>query len=233
MKPRFWLDRLLLIFGVGLLAAYVGVRVDGFFHSHADLRIFRQHEASARTEFGKNELPRGSRVDFGLWSPKRIAEYQKALLLDSSAPVAVLRIPKIGLEVPVLEGTDELSLNRGVGRIPGTARPLESGNIGIAGHRDGFFRGLKDMIPGDVLELESGGAYASYVVDEIEIVQPSESSVLRPRTKSAVTLVTCYPFYFIGSAPSRFIVHASLTQIIPTTTAQLASGHAAARNEKN
>src|SRR3954468_18653642 len=212
MKPRFWLDRLLLIFGVGLLAVYVGVRVDGFLHSHGDLRAFRQHEASTGAESGKNELPRDSRVDFGLWSPKRIAEYQQALLLDSRAPVAVLRIPKIGLEVPVLEGTDEVTLNRGVGHIVGTARPLESGNMGIAGHRDGFFRGLKDVTPGDVVELESGGAHATYAVDEIEIVLPSDSSVLQPRSKSAITLVTCYPFYFVGSAPNRFIVHASLTQ---------------------
>jgi sortase A len=213
MKPRFWLDRLLLLVGVALLAAYIGMRVDGFIHS-------RTYQL-------------GSSVNFSLWSPKRIQEYQRALLSDSRTPVALLRIPKIGLEVPVLEGTDEVTLNRGVGHIVGTARPLESGNIGIAGHRDGFFRGLKDIMPGDLVELESVGTHATYAVDEIEIVLPSDSSVLQPRNKSAITLVTCYPFYFVGSAPNRFIVHASLTQSIPATTAQAASEAPAVRNENN
>jgi sortase A len=213
MKPRFWLDRLMLLAGVGLLAVYVGIRVDGYVHS-------RPHQ-------------RGSSVNFSLWSPKRIEEYQQALLADSRAPVALLRIPKIGLEVPVLEGTDEVTLNRGVGHIAGTARPLESGNIGIAGHRDGFFRGLKDITPGDIVELESGGAHGTYAVDEIEIVLPSDSSVLQPRSKSAITLVTCYPFYFVGSAPNRFIVHASLTQGISATTAQAAPEASAMRNQNN
>jgi sortase A len=233
MKPLFWLDRSLLIVGAVCLAAYVGIRVDGSLHSRADLRAFRAHARGDRTELGKNQLSSGSAIDFSLWSPKRIEDYQHALLVDSRLPVAVLRIPKIGLEVPVLEGTDEVSLNRGVGRIVGTARPLESGNIGIAGHRDGFFRGLKEITTGDVVELESNGARASYAVDEIEIVEPKDGGVLRPRSKPAVTLVTCYPFYFVGSAPSRFIVHASLTQVIQGNTAQVASDHTTAKNENN
>jgi sortase A len=216
MKSFFWLDRLLLIIGACLLVVYVGIRLDGFIHSRAQLQAFQQHK-----------------VDFSLWSSKRVEQYQQALLVDSRVPVAVLRIPTIGLEAPVLEGTDDVTLNRGVGRITGTARPLESGNIGIAGHRDGFFRGLKDIMPGDVIELESGGAHASYAVDQIEIVAPNDSSVLQPRSKSAVTLVTCYPFYFIGSAPNRFIVHASLTQVISATNAQVASDDPAVRNKNN
>jgi sortase A len=88
-------------------------------------------------------------------------------------------------------------------------------------------------MPGDVIELESGGAHASYAVDQIEIVAPNDSSVLQPRSKSAVTLVTCYPFYFIGSAPNRFIVHASLTQVISATNAQVASDDPAVRNKNN
>lgn len=133
----------------------------------------------------------------------------------------------------MLEGTDDVTLNRGVGWIPGTARPLESGNIGIAGHRDGFFRGLKDISVGDVLELESAGSYASYSVDEIEIVEPKDAAVLRPRAKPAITLVTCYPFYFVGSAPNRFIVHAALTQTAPAATARVVADHTTAKDENN
>ena len=104
---------------------------------------------------------------------------------------------------------------------------------GIAGHRDGFFRGLKDIVPGDVLELDSFGAHGTYTVDEIEIVEPKDGAVLRPRSKPSMTLVTCYPFYFVGSAPNRFIVHASLIQVNPATTAQFATGHPAAGGENN
>jgi sortase A len=233
MKSLFWLDRFFLIVGAVCLSVYVGIRVDGFVHSRADLRAFRSHDRGDRTESGKSQPPNGSAVDFSLWSPKRIEEYQHALLVDSRLPVAVLRIPKIGLEVAVLEGTDDVSLNRGVGWIAGTARPVESGNVGIAGHRDGFFRGLKDITMGDVVELESNGARASYAVDEIEIVEPKDGAVLRPRSKPAVTLVTCYPFYFVGSAPSRFIVHASLTQVTQGNTGQVAYDHATAKNENN
>jgi len=230
MKSLFWLDRLLLVAGAVLLAAYVGIRVDGLIHSRAELRAFQNHERGFDPGTNQSGTPA---ADFTLWSEKRIEEYHEALLVDSRPPVAVLRIPKIGLEVPVLEGTDEVSLNRGVGWILGTARPFESGNIGIAGHRDGFFRGLKEIAMGDVLELENAGKRARYAVDEIEIVEPKDAAVLRPRSKPAVTLVTCYPFYFVGSAPNRFIVHASLVQAIPAVTARVAPEHVSAKDENN
>jgi sortase A len=160
-------------------------------------------------------LERDPVTDFTLWSPKRVEEYRFSLLPKAEPPVAVLRVPKLGIEAPVLEGTDDFALNRGVGRIASTSRTIGAGNIGIAGHRDGFFRGLKDVSEGDVIELETVQVDASYVVDDIKIVNPSDTSVLLPRDRPAVTLVTCYPFYFIGSAPERFIVHASLKQVDP------------------
>jgi sortase A len=126
--------------------------------------------------------------------------------------MAVLRIPKLNLEVPVLNGTDRFTLNRGVGRIPGTAFPGETGNIGIAGHRDGFFRGLKDIHMGDKIELLTAKGTDIYTVDRILITDPSDVSVLDSGTKPALTLVTCYPFHYIGPAPRRFIVEASLQQ---------------------
>ena len=126
------------------------------------------------------------------------------------ATLAVLRIPKIGVEVPVLEGTDNLTLNYAVGRIPGTARPGQRGNIGIAGHRDTFFRGLKDVSVGDSLQLESSGETAIYIVDRIRIVNPEDVGVLKPRYLPTLTLVTCYPFHFVGNAPKRYVVSATL-----------------------
>ena len=125
-------------------------------------------------------------------------------------PLGVIEIPSLRLQVPILEGTDDLTLDRGVGHIAGTASPGESGNIGIAGHRDGFFRGLKDIHVGDTIDLQSQQGNSHYRVDEIQIVSPNDVSVLEPRTRPSLTLVTCYPFYFVGSAPSRYIVHATL-----------------------
>jgi LPXTG-site transpeptidase (sortase) family protein len=102
----------------------------------------------------------------------------------------------------------DVNLNRGAGRIEGTARIGEAGNVGIAAHRDGFFRALKDVRVGDTLLLERVTATRTYRVVSTTLVDPSEVSVLAPTTTESVTLVTCYPFYYVGSAPRRFIVRA-------------------------
>ncbi len=120
----------------------------------------------------------------------------------------MLRIPKIRLEVAVLPGTDDRTLDRGVGHIEDTAPPGTDGNSGLAGHRDGFFRGLKDIAPGDAIVLETLDATETYLVERTWIVNPDDVSVLDPTPTRSLTLVTCYPFYFVGSAPQRFIVRA-------------------------
>jgi len=113
----------------------------------------------------------------------------------------------------VYNDTDDLTLNRGVGRILGTARVGAVGNLGIAGHRDGFFRGLKDLGPDAEIDLDRSGKTDTYVVDKIEIVGPDDVSVLKPTPVPSITLVTCFPFYYVGSAPQRYIVHASMKAV--------------------
>jgi len=152
-------------------------------------------------------------VNFDLWSLKRITAYQESLRQYFAPPLAVLEIPKIGLEVPVFNGTDDLTLNRGVGRIVGTARPGEGRNVGIAGHRDGFFRGLKDIATGDRIELRTQKRTETYRVSDIRITDPTDVRVLEEQGVPALTLVTCYPFYFIGNAPQRYIVRAVLSNV--------------------
>jgi sortase A len=93
--------------------------------------------------------------------------------------------------------------------------PGDAGNVGIAGHRDGFFRGLKDISVGDEIDLIMTKEKTTYVVDQIEIVSPADVHVLEPRSTSSLTLVTCYPFYFVGDAPQRFIVHAAIASRRP------------------
>jgi len=155
-------------------------------------------------------LPDAISYDYSLWSPKRVEDYEASLKVDLSAPEALLLIPSLDLQVPVLDGIDELTLNRAVGRIPGTARPGGLGNIGIAGHRDGFFRVLKDIHVGDEVELVTWRERFRYQVTAIDIVEKHDVNVLTASDDSMITLVTCYPFYFVGHAPKRYIVKASL-----------------------
>jgi LPXTG-site transpeptidase (sortase) family protein len=155
-------------------------------------------------------LPEPTHPDTSDWAQTRIEHYQASLTQPTGLPEALLRIPTIELEVPVITGTDELTLNRAVGRIPGTAAVEAGGNLGIAGHRDGFFRGLKDVGPGDRIELVTLGGTRLYEISDIWIVNPDDVSVLAPTDEPSLTLVTCYPFYFVGHAPQRYIVRAVL-----------------------
>jgi LPXTG-site transpeptidase (sortase) family protein len=119
-----------------------------------------------------------------------------------------IEIPRLGLMVAILEGTRSRTLNVGVGHIKGTALPGEQGNIGIAGHRDTYFRALKDIQSGDEIRIQTATGLSRYKVDRVQIVAPDDIQVLVPSASSAITLVTCYPFYFIGAAPQRYVVHA-------------------------
>jgi sortase A len=216
-------QRMLLVCGLVLVGIYGAARIESFVASRAALKKFAALETPSDTssESVNETMPSGDQsslsqqtdlpnVDFRHWDERRIKAYKESVGKQSGMPLAVLRIPNIHLEVPLFEGTDDLTLNHAVGRIAGTARPGEPGNIGIAGHRDGFFRGLKDVRIGDAIELRTLQGTDKYVVDEIQIVKPADVEVLQAGPVPSLTLVTCYPFYFFGSAPQRYIVKASL-----------------------
>ena len=112
--------------------------------------------------------------------------------------------------MPVFEGDDEISLNRGAGLIAGMGLPDQGGNIGIAGHRDGYFRALKDIKVGDLIEIRTRIKMHRYRVTSIDIVDKADNRLLADTELPVVTLVTCYPFYFVGSAPQRYIVAGDL-----------------------
>jgi len=201
------IERITLSLGVILLTAYGAVRVHGVVAGQAAMASFSGGSAQGTVaELGEPERA----VDVSEWATGRIQAYEESLGLDLGETLAVLRIPSIDLEVPVLDGTSEMVLNVGVGRIVGTSRPGESGNLGIAGHRDGFFRGLKDVSIGDEIELEHRGAILTYLIEDLSIVGPNDVEVLAPTPNRVITLVTCYPFYYVGSAPQRYIVRAEL-----------------------
>ncbi|HET9156883.1 MAG TPA: class D sortase [Myxococcaceae bacterium] len=208
------LDRLHLIERIAWAVAVVlggtwaTARVLAWSETRRSLAAFEEVVASQAPVSGPAAREITVPVDQRLWDVGRIKAHARALTLPAPPPLAVLRIPRLALEVPVLEGTDEWTLDRAVGHIEGTASPTSPGNVGIAGHRDGFFRVLKDIAAGDVLELAHRSGVRRFRVERISIVGPDDAEVIAPTARSLVTLVTCYPFYFVGSAPQRFIVQA-------------------------
>jgi sortase A len=203
-------ERFFLALGLLFVAVFLAAYVDRKVAYRAELDRFRELQRENQARNLSSSKQQAFDTDFGLWSDQRIAAYKDTLTQQAGAPLAVLRVATVKLEVPVLEGTSEFVLNRAVGHIPGTEIPGRFGNIGIAGHRDGFFRVLKDVGVGDTIELETSDRTDSYRVDQVAIVSPDDTSVLKQRAAPSLTLVTCYPFYFVGSAPKRYIVEASL-----------------------
>lgn len=217
-------ERIVLAIGLSLLAIWGGAR---FYRAVASrMAIERFHAESRASVASKPSVTvdpiSSSKIDFSLWSTKRIDAYEDSLAKKTDSPLAILRIPKINLEVPVFNDTDDLTLNRGVGRILGTAQVGQPGNLGIAGHRDGFFRGLKDIALGDTIELERPSGTDTYAVSEVQIVTPEDTSVLKMASKPTLTLVTCFPFYYVGSAPKRYVVKALIEN--SSQRNQMASG---------
>ena len=146
--------------------------------------------------------------DYSLWNKARIGHYEDSLKIDSAPPLGILTIKKINLQVPIYNGTDDVTLDRGAGRIKGMAKMDEDGNLGISGHRDGFFRGMKDVELGDDIDIQTTRGTENYEVTSITIIPKEDASVLASSTEKKLTIVTCYPFYFIGHAPKRLIVTA-------------------------
>ena len=205
-------ERIAWTFGTVCLVTCGALYVDGAASARHDVERFALLQAAA--------LQQPAAPDLSLWDPERISAWRHASREPAPPPLAVLRIPKIRLEVPVLPGTDEFTLNRAVGHIDDTALPGTDGNSGIAGHRDGFFRGLKDIGPDDAIELDTLGGKEVYRVERTWVVYPEDVSVLDPTPTRSLTLVTCYPFYHVGPAPQRDIVRAVRAD---TTTVQRAS----------
>jgi sortase A len=138
--------------------------------------------------------------------------------MEGSAKAIVigrLEIPRIGISVPILSDYEASSLLKGVGHVPGTAMPGGLGTLGLAGHRDTYFRPLRSIQTNmDIRVVNAEGVY-HYSVDSTEVVTPENVSVLDIRDRPELTLITCYPFYYVGAAPKRFIVHAHLISALP------------------
>ena len=191
-----WIERGLLACGVALGAYCAAVLVEASFHNAAALR----NDQLVVTQTAVPVLP-GDAGDTRRKAPTAPA---------AGTLLGRLEAPSVQMKTSVLEGSDDGTLSRGAGHIEDTPFPGEPGNIGIAGHRDTVFRPLRRIKVGDPLTLTTANATYRYRIEKTLIVGPDDVYVLDPTAKPTLTLVTCYPFEFIGHAPKRFIVQATL-----------------------
>ncbi len=193
-----------MLFGVAIsMLGYVGfVVIDTWLFQKAELQHLREMVTERQQE-----------------SPQNAPDSPKPVPLKSlQGLIGLIEIPRLGLSSIVVEGTSGLVLRRAVGHIQGTALPGEEGNVGLSGHRDTFFRQLRDIQLDDQITLTTPRGGYEYKVVSTQIVDPSDVSVLDADGKSEVlTLVTCYPFSYVGPAPQRFIVRAEKVPLSPTS----------------
>ncbi len=176
----------------------------------ADARLFQRRAAR---DLDRQQRERRAEA---LVTPQPVSvTLPKAEPVAEGSLIGRIEIPRLALSVMVVEGDDKTSLRRAVGHIPGTALPGEDGNIGLAGHRDTFFLPLKDLKVNNEIQISTPTGNFKYQVVSLRIVDPQNVGVLAPSGENVLTLVTCYPFYFIGAAPKRWIVRAR--QVSPQT----------------
>lgn len=183
MRSTSWLGRVFIAIGCGCLTfvAVTLVQASSFQQTAAET-LERDLTASSSTD-------RSGPIDGGV--------------------VGRLEIPRLHLSILVVEGVDDATLSRAVGHMPGTAFPWDSGNAVLAGHRDTYFRPLKNLREGDRIRLTTARGTFEYRAISTKIVEPNDVSVLAPTSTRSLTLVTCYPFVYVGRAPQRFIIYAS------------------------
>jgi LPXTG-site transpeptidase (sortase) family protein len=212
-----WLESLFLLAGILALGFCAVVYIDtGLYQSYEEWsfdRSLRGEPASIRgyiTHWFRESPPE---------HPVEVPRAEPPVAQEPPPPpkplVGRLEIPSINLSAIVLEGVDSHTLRRAVGHIPGTALPGQPGNFAVAGHRDTFFRGLRNIHKNDAILFTTLDGSYRYAVDSIVVVGPSNTAVLKPTRQPTMTLVTCFPFSYIGSAPRRFVVIAR--QVASTT----------------
>jgi sortase A len=191
-----WSQRALLACGI-LLLGYCGFAL-------VDAWMFQRRESRDLDRLLRDRL-----------APSQAALQAVSPASPKAAPAAAvdgligrIEIPRLLLSVVVVEGVDKTSLRRAIGHIPGTALPGEAGNVGLAGHRDTFFRPLKDLKIEDEIRISTLKGRFRYQVVSLRVVDPDNVGVLASSGEKVLTLVTCYPFSFIGPAPKRWIVRA-------------------------
>jgi len=212
-----WVERILLAVAILCLGSWVYAWVDSAYYQYQQNQILDESLSKAPEPASH---PSAAETDaLGSFQPRSAPQEPPRKPLVAGELVGRLEIPRLGISTIVLEGVDSRTLRRGVGHIPETATPGAGGNVGLAAHRDSFFRGLKDIRKNDIIRLKTLDGSYQYRVEQTEIVTPEDTQVLADTGIPELTLVTCYPFYYVGSAPKRFIVHAQRVEGPPAAAA--------------
>ncbi|HEY6343583.1 MAG TPA: class D sortase [Bryobacteraceae bacterium] len=229
-RLRRWIETLLLVAGIAGVTAYVGSRAIPAVWQDWESWTFDRNVHGEAATVGEYLEDRADRIVHTIrtWAgiekpgeqahpkPPRPAPHRRRAIPENGV-IGRLTIPRLGLSVMVREGVASKTLSLAAGHIPGTALPGERGNVAVAGHRDTLFRSLKDIRKDDVIEFQTLDGRFDYEVGSTEIVTPKDVGVLQPGREDELTLVTCYPFYYVGSAPDRFIVKAREISEVPPT----------------
>jgi len=209
IKSR-WTERLLFLIGIVCLGVWVYAFVDARIYKMREERrldeAIRLRTAASSSSTNATAAETDALGSFRKKGSREETEREKKLAEGDL--IGRIEIPRIGVSAIVLHGIGNTTLRHGVGHIPGTPLPERDGNVGLAAHRDSFFRGLKDIRKDDIIELTTLDGSFRYQVEWTKIVPPEETAVLADEGSPALTLVTCYPFHYVGSAPKRFIVRA-------------------------
>src|SRR5262245_57768981 len=190
-----WIERLFIAFGVLCLGGYL--------YAAAETRLYQTSEDRELDQSLKSAAPAAT-VSQAVDAPV------PPRTIPAGTTIGRIEIPRLGVSAVIRAGSDARTLRLAVGYIPGTTLPGDQGNMGLAGHRDTFFRNLQDINPDYEIRIVTTDRVFHYYVQRTNIVMPSDVWVLDPTNYAALTLVTCYPFTYIGSAPKRFVVRAAL-----------------------
>lgn len=210
--PRTAIRYLFLTIGIACLGVYSYAYLERVLYQNLESREFDRTLGLSAAALAASNDPITPIVGAG-GSPARSMSSPRRLL--PTALIGRLSVPRLHLSAMVREGIGRNTLQVAVGHIPATALPGQAGNVGVAGHRDTFFRRLKDLRTNDEIRFSTVSADFNYVVESLIIVGPEDVGVLAPSPENVLTMVTCYPFYYVGAAPKRFVVRAR--QVSPPT----------------
>lgn len=197
-----WPQRALFACAV-LLLGYCGFAL-------VDAWLFQRSESSDLDRLLRDQRAASE----GAPQPESSPSPQGAPAVATDGLIGRIAIPRLLLSAVVIEGIDKTTLRRAVGHIPGTALPGQPGNVGLAGHRDTLFRSLKNLKIKDEIRFSTLKGDFQYEVESLKVVEPDNVGVLAPSGENVLTLVTCYPFYYVGPAPKRWVVRARQVQAV-------------------
>ena len=203
-SPLRWLERALLLIGVLCLGTWAYAWLDGRYAQYREGKLLDEALSAPRS---RGQAAPAADTD-ALETFRRSGASRAPASPPEGTLLGRIEIPRLGVSAIVLEGVGNKTLRRAVGHIPETPLPEERGNVGLAAHRDSFFRDLKDVRRDDRITLKTLEGTYEYRVEWTKVVEPEDTEVLADAGAPALTLVTCYPFYYVGAAPERFIVRA-------------------------